>query len=49
MASDRATLSRLKSGATLGAVVHATMQTTCPLYAQGWSGSDYLLNDSSGT
>jgi hypothetical protein len=49
MTTDTPTLSRLKSGATLAAIVHATMQTTCPLYAQGWAGSDYLLNDSSGT
>jgi hypothetical protein len=49
MAGDSPTLSQLRTGATLGAIVHATTQTTCPLYLQGWSGSDYLLNDCSGT
>ena len=33
----------------LGAVVHATMQTTCPLIILCYSGSEYLCNDSSGT
>jgi hypothetical protein len=33
----------------LGAVVHATMQTTCPMFFQCYWGNDYQLNDWSGT
>src|SRR5438477_12981742 len=43
------TLSMLRSGALLSSVVHATMQTTCPQWFQGWHGDDLILDDVAGT
>jgi hypothetical protein len=43
------TLSRLRSGALLGSIVHATVQPRFAAFFEGWFGNDWQLNNWSGT
>ncbi len=49
MTNATPTVERLRTGAILASVVHATMQTTCTGYSQGWTGDDFQVNNSCGT
>jgi hypothetical protein len=46
---DSPTLDRLRSGAVLGSIVHATVQPRYDMFFEGWIGDVHQLNDWEGT
>jgi hypothetical protein len=46
---DALTLDRLRAGAVLGSIVHATVQPRFAMFFEGWMGDVHQLNDWEGT